>query len=64
MVQVVMVTDHLHVLQVFMDYRFNPAMKAPSWYTPVKPKEMARMWAPQEERDSGLSQLFASKDRE
>lgn len=60
-----MVIDHHDVLlQVFMDYRFNPAMKAPSWYTPVKSKEMVRMWAPQEERDSGLSQLFASKDRE
>lgn len=31
--------------QVFMDYRFNPNMPHPDWYSPMDPKATAKMWA-------------------
>lgn len=31
--------------QVFMDYRFNPNMPHPDWYSPVDPEATAKMWA-------------------
>lgn len=48
----------LFAVQVFMDYRFNPNMAHPDWYTPVDPKEAAKMWAP-DKRDSGAKSLFS-----
>lgn len=44
--------------QVFMDYRFNPNMPHPDWYSPVDPKEAAKMWA-SDKRDSGAKSLFS-----
>ena len=41
-----------------MDYRFNPNMPHPDWYSPVDPKEAAKMWA-SDKRDSGAKSLFS-----
>ncbi|CAN0093853.1 unnamed protein product, partial [Ectocarpus sp. 12 AP-2014] len=35
----------LHDQEVFMDYRFNPNMPHPDWYSPVDPEATAKMWA-------------------
>lgn len=51
--------DRLCVIQVFMDYRFNPNMPHPEWYTPVDPKALEKMWA-SDRRDSAVQSLFES----
>ncbi|CAN0300413.1 unnamed protein product [Pylaiella littoralis] len=35
----------LHNQEVFMDYRFNPNMPHPDWYSPVDPTATDKMWA-------------------
>lgn len=43
--------------QVFMDYRFNPNMPHPEWYSPVDTTATAKMWAA-DKRDSTVQTLL------
>lgn len=43
--------------QVFMDYRFNPRMPHPEWYSPVDPEATSKMWAP-DKRDRAAQALL------
>ncbi|CAM9095055.1 unnamed protein product, partial [Hapterophycus canaliculatus] len=47
----------LHDEEVFMDYRFNPNMPHPDWYSPVDPEATAKMWS-DNKRDSGVKTLL------
>ncbi|EDO39115.1 predicted protein [Nematostella vectensis] len=37
-------TNHVHNQELFVNYRLNPAIKLPEWYTPVDRKEDLRRW--------------------
>ncbi|XP_032235811.2 uncharacterized protein LOC5510740 [Nematostella vectensis] len=37
-------TDHVHNQELCVNYRLNPAIKLPEWYTPVDRKEDSRRW--------------------
>lgn len=43
--------------QVLMDYRFNPHMPHPEWYSPVDPEAAAKMWAT-DKRDRAAQALL------
>lgn len=45
--------------KVLMDYRFNPHMEHPKWYSPVDPKAAAKMWAA-DKRDKTAQSLLAN----
>lgn len=45
-----------------MDYRFNPSMSAPRWYTPVSARRNAKMWAEDRRQDEELAELL-NRDR-
>lgn len=40
-----------------MDYRFNPKMPHPDWYSPVDSAATSKMWS-DEKRDSGVKTLL------
>lgn len=47
-----------------MDYRFNPKIKAPDWYTPVNPEETKKMWASEEFTANEISELAKTYNRD
>lgn len=51
------VAVHRTGMQVFMDYRFNPNMPHPDWYSPVDATATANMWAA-DKRDSTAQTLL------